>query len=853
MTTRSLKPFAALRPWLLAAALILAALAATGKDWAACSAAQQSPAQPQLPPPNWTRSHDYDVQHYRIQVSFDWPQRRVSGETTITLRPFADNFKEAELDAGAMTIKSVTLAGGQPLRYQYDGQEKLRVLLDKPYPAGQDVSFTISYSAQPKKGLTFITPNEDDPQRPYQIWSQGQAESNHYWFPCYDYPNDRATSETIITVEDKYQVISNGALIAVRRDPVKRTATYHWKMDQPFPSYLVSLIVGDFAEIKQAYAGIPILSYVPKDRVADARASLGKIDDMMRFFTEKLGVKYPYSKYAQTTVRDFPGGMENISATTLGDAIIYDQRARLDQSADNLLAHELVHQWFGNLLTCRDWSEIWLNEGFATYFAHLYTEHDQGRDEMLYAMLSDQRAYFNAWAQGNRQPIVNNRYTDPDSVFGVYAYARAGAVLHMLRFVLGEEAWWKAIQHYLKINTQKSVETAQLKIAIEEVTGQNLGWFFDQWVLKMGHPEFEVSYAYDEAAQTVKLKVKQTQKPPERSPYPVAAIFRLPVEIGLTTARGERIERVWVDQAEQEFALKVDAKPLIVNFDRGNRLIKQLKFDKPVAELAYQARHDADMTGRIRAVNELRLKQGEAAAAQALGEVLAKDAFWGVRVEAARALAAFQGETVKLALLTGAKDAKSAVRREAIKALGQLKDKELADFFIGVIGSDQSYYVIGDAARALGATGSPKAYDVLVKTLDAPSDKDVIRAAAMDGLNALNDPRALELALKYAAAPHTENVRAAAIQVAAKFGAKTEALRDRLLQLFTAPLKGEGMIQLKFTAIGALGQLGDPRAIPALEAVTIDEATLGPAAPFFRQFIQGTLARLRAAANKPDQ
>ena len=837
------KPFSAIRLWLLTILVAITPLAT----------ATQFAQAPQPAPPQWTRSHDYDVQHYRIQVSFDWKQKTVVGDTTVTLRPFTSNFKEVVLDAGEMTIKSVTLAGGTPLQFKYEEPiEKLRISLDHPYPAGQDLSVTIAYQAAPKRGLTFITPTENDPSRPYQIWSQGEAETNHYWFPCYDYPNDRATSETIVTVEDKYQVISNGTLLSVKRDPAKKTAVYHWKMDQPFSSYLVSVVVGEFAEVKQAYAGIPLISYVPKNRVEEARLSFAKLDDMVRFFSEKTGVKYPYPKYAQTTVRDFPGGMENISATTLGDAFVYDKRALIDQSGLNneLVSHELAHQWFGDLLTCRDWSEIWLNEGFATYFAHLYDEHDRGRDDLLYGVLGDQRQFYNAWAQGNRRPIVSNRYSDPDALFDVYAYARGGSVLHMLRFVLGDEAWWKAINHYLKANALRNVETEQLKIAIEEATGQNLGWFFDEWVLKMGSPEFEVSYTYDESAKAVKLKVKQTQKPPEKSPYPVADLFRMPVDIGLTTSGGERVERVWVDKAEQDFSFALDSKPLVVNFDRGGYLIKALKFDKPKDELAYQARHDADVMGRIWAVNELK-KQKDDEVARALGEVLSKDAFWGARVEAARALAGFQTGTAKAALLAGAKDAKSAVRREAIKGLGQFKDKELADLFISVIKGDESYYAVGDAARALGATGSPQAYEVLVKALDTPSDKEVIRAAALDGLRATGDPRALDLALKYAAPPNPENVRAAALQTAVALGKGNDGVRDSLLQLLLAGLKGDGF-QLKFTAIGGLSQLGDPRAIPALEAAANDPA-VGPFGPFFKQAIQGAIMRLKSVDNKPKE
>ncbi len=799
--------------------------------------------------PNWTRSHDYDVQNYRLNVSFDWQKKMVMGDVTITLKPFLNNFTTVELDAGEMTIRTVTL-GGKTLQFKYDeANEKLRVMLDKTYAAGQEISFNVAYSAAPKKGLTFITPSEDDPARPYQIWNAGEAEANHYWFPCYDYPNDFATSEMNVTVDDKFMAISNGALVRVDRDAAKKTATWHWKMEQPHAVYLLSLVIGEYTEIKGTYDGIPVSSYVYKNKAEDGRVSFSKLPEMVKFFSEKTGIRYPYAKYAQVMVRDFPGALENITATTMFDSAVHDKRALLDQSSDGIVSHELAHQWFGDLVTCRDWSEIWLNESFATYFAHLFDEHDQGRDAMLYGILGDQRQYFNAWNAGNRQPIVSNRYDDPDSVFGVYAYPRGGATLHMLRTYLGDEAWWKAINHYLKTNRGKNVETASLKIAIEEATGRNLGWFFDQWVLKMGHPELEVSYTFDEAAKVVKLKVKQTQKAPEKTVYPVADVFRLPVDVAITTAKGERIERVTIDKAEQEFTFTVDSRPLIVNFDRGNTIIKKLKFDKPKEELIYQARNDADVMGRIQAVGELKkIKEDEVA--RALGDVLAKDAFYGMKVEAAKALADFKSETSKTALLAGMKDPKSAVRREAIKALGQFRDQNLADLFIDIISKDDSYGAIADAARALGNTGSPKAFDALAKAIELPSDKDVIRAGALDGMAALKDARALDLALKYGVGPNAENVRAAAVKLALASGKDDQAARDKLLQLLIGGLKSSSL-SVKFNALQGINQLGDARALPALEAAAKEGlAGGGPAAGFFKQFLTGTIKKLKDAGEK---
>src|SRR5499433_406593 len=299
---------------------------------------------PKAPPYQWPRSHNYDVQHYRIKLAFDWAAKSVTGETTITLKPLARGFKEIELDAGEMSIKSVTLAGGAPLKFDYRNKEKLFVSLDHPYTPANTIAIIISYSATPKKGLTFILPTESDPGRPRQIWSQGEARTNHYWFPCYDYPNDKATSELIATVEDNYRVISNGALVSTTPEPKGKMKTWRWRMDQPFSSYLVSIIVGEYAEISGQFKGKPVISYVYPDQVENGRLSLGKLPQMVAFFSEKTGYDYPYSKYAQTMVRDFGGAMENITATTMTDGAVHDKRAHIDVSSDEIVSHERAYR-----------------------------------------------------------------------------------------------------------------------------------------------------------------------------------------------------------------------------------------------------------------------------------------------------------------------------------------------------------------------------------------------------------------------------------------------------------------------------------------------------------------------------
>ncbi|HLG17989.1 MAG TPA: M1 family aminopeptidase [Blastocatellia bacterium] len=801
---------------------------------------------PEAPPYQWPRSHDYDVQHYRIAVSFDWAKKSVAGETTITLRPLKNNFGEVELDAGDMTINSVALAQGKTLTFRYENNEKLLVALDKPYPAGADVAIKINYAATPRRGLTFIVPTDADPTRPHQIWSQGETQTNHYWFPCYDYPNDKATTEMVATVEYKYQVISNGQLLNVAPNAAKKTKTWHWKMSQPFSSYLVSIIVGEYVEVKGQFKSTPVISYVYPNQVEDGRLSHGKLPQMVAFFSEKIGYDYPYAKYVQTMVRDFGGAMENITATTMTDTSVHDKRAHLDVSSDGIASHELAHQWFGDLLTCRDWGEIWLNESFATFFAALWTEHDKGRDAYLYEMMGNQQAYFQAWMSGMRRPIVTNRYSDPDAVFDVYAYPRGGAVLNMLRFVLGEEMFWKAINRYVRKYEWQNVETAQLNIAIEEATGQNLEWFFDEWLYKMGHPEFEITQDYD-GASTLRLKVKQTQKPDDKRPwFHSPDFFAMPVDIAITTATGEKVHRVTIDKPEKEFTFAVDSKPLIVNFDRGNYLIKQVKFNRGDSDLAHQLLHDTDVTGRLRAAMELRTSRSESAT-KGLTEAAVRDPFWGVRVEAVKSLAEFRNDASRAALLEAVKDKESRVRREAIKALAAFRDPKLAGLFINIINTDQSYFAVSEAATALGRTGAPEAYDVLVATLKQDSWQDTILAGAMSGLAALKDARALDIALKHAAPGNRATVRASAFNMLGEIGKGN----DRALEILTSALKEESL-QTVFAALQAVGSLGDARAIPALEELA-KKPPAGVPEGMARQFIGGVINRLKNAAKQGEK
>jgi aminopeptidase N len=505
--------------------------------------------------------------------------------------------------------------------------------------------------------------------------------------------------------------------------------------------------------------------------------------------------------------------------------MIHDSRWELDETSDSLESHELAHQWFGDFVTTRWWSHGWLNESFATYFQAMWDEQSLGYDDFLYQdVKSNQDQYYRTWAQGSRRPVVTANYRDKDALFDTYLYPRGGAVLHMLRKTLGEENWWRAINHYLTKYPHQPVETEQFRIAVEEATGQSMDRFFDQWLYRMGHPVLRVTKQYDAGAKQLSLTVRQEQKPDPASAYPQVEFFELPVDVEIGTASNTRIERVVIEpKAEQTFTFKVDSAPQLVNFDYQSTLIKELTFDKPVDELVYQLSKDQDVLGRIWAMNRLaeRIKDKTTAEADkpkivsALAAALTGDKFWGVRGDTATALNGVDNPSVRAALISAAKDPDARVRARSIRTLAGFKDPSLAPVFMEHL-NDPSYATVRAAAFGLGNSKAPGAFDAFVKLMDAPSWRDTIKSAALSGLASLGDKRALDLGFRYAAKGNQTSVRAAALAILSAVGKDDPRTFPLVSEIFSQAIEA-GTFQLSVPAARALASIGDPRAVAVLE------------------------------------
>jgi aminopeptidase N len=686
----------------------------------------------------YVRSHDYDLVHQRIELwDFDWDSTAFKGRVTTTLIALRPGLDSIILDAGKLlTIRRVTAASGTSLRFATHG-DTLVVYPAKPVAFHDTTRFAIEYRGRVdnRRGLNFI-PATGEPHRPQQIWSQGEDINNHYWFPTYDFPNDRMTWSLRATVPAQYAVVSNGRLVLDRKN-ASGTRTVEWSQDLPSSTYLVSLIVAPLTRLTDSWRGIPVDYYVYREDTALARRLFRVTPDMIDVYSRLTGIKYPWAKYAQTTVADFFGGMENVSATTLVDWLP-DARAYQDRPWYQwiLIPHELAHQWFGDYVTTVDWANMWLNEGFAEFMPGQYwrvklgahAEEDYFLDEYTHFMEIDRR---------RRMPLA--------ALASNNIYPKGALVLRMLERYLGAERFWASIHAFLTRHALENATTDDLRQAVLHATGENLDWFWDEWIYQAGYPQFTVAAAYDTAASKLTLTVIQTQDDSGAADstglrFTTPAVFRMPVTIRVGTAAADVVQRVTLQAREQtiDFA-GLTTPPTMVVFDDGNTVLKSLTFEQPTAWLATQLRRDSDLWNRLWVIQQLATRGSDAVAAAALAEAAMGGDYFRTRAHAVEALGGFPPAVALPVLESALRDTSAAVRQSAVAALGEIGGDRAIALAHTAFTADPSYQVRAAAVAALASADPANQRTVIAQALALPSYQDAIATAALRAIAQSND------------------------------------------------------------------------------------------------------------------
>jgi aminopeptidase N len=670
------------------------------------------------------RSRDCDGLHYRIAIRLDVEKAAFDGETTVSLTSLRDGLDRCVLDAEEFMVSSVTSDRGAALRFE-QSDTRLTVFFERPLRRGETRSFTAVYAGhEPKVGLRFMAAAKDHPAL---VFSDSWPNNVHHWFPCFDYPNDKATNEIIATVNAGLKVAANGRLVRVQDDAALGTVTYYWSQDLPHSTYLMFLAAAPYVVIQDALGTLPIGYWVYPGDEGRVQATYGQTPRMMTFFNRTFGYDYPWQKYDQISVPS-GGGAESTSATAMTHAIMVDEAHAVDFPAIGIVSHELAHQWWGDLVTLRSWAHAWLNESFATYADYLYYRHERGDDEGAANLQAKLNAYLREAKTRYVRPVVTDRYEKPNDMFDNHTYPKGACVLLMLRSLLGDEAFFAVLSHFLHRYAFDAVDTHDFIRSVKTVTGQNLEWFFDQWLFKPGHPVFDVRAAWDPATKKVSMKVVQVQDVARGIP-----VFRVPITVAIATPQGRSSTTVWMDRREAQFDFPAPEQPLLVRFDPDNVLLKEITFPKPVEELVYQLQHD-DVIGRMTAAGELGGHEGDSRAFEALSASALGDAFWAVRRAAVEAAGRFPGERTEAVLKRASADANASVRTAAVASLGARKTPSLTEFFQALFGRDKSDLVRSEAVRALGKSGNRAAIPFLERAAATPSHRDMVARAAAEAL-----------------------------------------------------------------------------------------------------------------------
>jgi aminopeptidase N len=688
-----------------------------------------------------------DLVHTKLEVSFDYAKAWMYGKEWVTVHPHFYATDSLTLDAKGMDIKEVAMMKGTSkvsLKYSYDSSQ-IRITLDKTYKEGQNYTVYINYVSRPNdlkehgseaitdaKGLYFINPTGEDKDKPTQIWTQGETESNSAWFPTIDKPNQKSTEEIIMTVPSKYVTLSNGLLVSQKKN-ADGTRTDDWKMNLPHAPYLFFMGVGDYVIVKDHYKNLPVDYFVEKEYAPVAKKIFGETPAMIGFYEKITGVKFPWPKYDQIVGRDYvSGAMENTTATLHQESAYQNARQLVDGNTwEEVIAHELFHQWFGDLVTTESWSNITLNESFADYSETLWDNYRHGVDAGDEHIEENRQTYLGNPADATKN-LVRFYYKDKEDVFDQVSYPKGGAILHMLHNYVGDSAFFKSLNLYLNTYKFKSAEAQELRLAFESVTGQDLNWFWNEWYYGSGQPELNINYDY--SGKTARVIIDQTQK--------TGKIFTLPIAIDVyTEGANKKRYQVWVKDKTDTFYFPSANKPSLINVDAGKVLLAKKTDNKTAEEFEQQYKYAGNYMDRKEA---LQYFADNKLSNLSIG---LRDRYHGLRLFTLEKIDEAKSYNTPDVLTTieqiADKDPDKLVQAKALGVLVKLNDKKYLPLFTKYV-NDSSYTVSGTALDGLIKLDPAQAYSLSKKygtdargKLAAVATKAIMANATEDDFTAI--------------------------------------------------------------------------------------------------------------------
>lgn len=795
-------------------ASLLAASSLQGEE-ISCGHAHLKPAQvlPGSDVRRYAPDRHADLIHLALDVTPDFRQRSVSGKATITFKPIGQPLQELRLDAIDFMVSSVESTA--KLKGHQATTDKIILTFEDPLPVGAEQSVTIHYSASPKDGMYFRTPEMGYKEGDSHLYTQGETILARHWFPVLDSPNEKLTTEVICHLQDGMKAWSNGKLLSEKKDPATGLTAFHWKQEKPHSAYLVSLVAGEFSVIEDRYKDLPLAFIVPPSDAALAKRSFDGTKEMLEFFETELGFPFPWEKYHQIVVRDFQwGGMENTSISTLSDRTLHTADYEELRSSISLVAHELAHQWFGDVVTCKDWSTLWLNEGFATYYDALNQERLYGRDQFLNARW---RAARNLLKEKNARPIVfRNINADGYDQFGNLSYIKGSWVLHMLRSELGPELYRQVVQTYLKRYQYQNVVTENFVSVLEEITGRSYDRFFDQWVFHGGYPELEAGYDWDEKTGLAHISLRQTQKTGDD-----VLVFQIPVKVRFKGDFGTEDRVFLLDGQAGDFHVALPSAPKIVRLDPDVALLADIDFKPSAAMLDAQLKDAGDPMGRVLAIEQV-ASNAKAGAAELIGKSLNSDPVWFVREAAAGALADLGTDEALTQLRGGLIQPDARVRKAVVESIGGFVQTAAYDTLVPLLSTEKNPDILDTILRALPRHRQTQVSAELLKQLDSESLRDHLFDAAVAAMRASDNedyiaPLLTNLGKRGAALEgRSFGQSLATLGYLARNRTNKTDIREWLIKLVAYPRD-----PVANGAMAGLGELGDPIARPILAGVAV--------------------------------